>query len=277
MRQIGIAIVVLLCTTSSYALENHVYKKTDITPLQLTVRFPEGHDKKTDHRPAIILLHGGGWVSGKPQQMNGQARAFAKLGYVTFTVRYRLINKHKTTVYECIMDGKSAVRWVRKHATELGIDPEKIVAGGASAGGHIAACTAMVKDYDEDEDKSVSCVPNALLLMSPVLDTTEKGYGSGKMTKGKKTDLSPCHLVRKGLPPTIVFHGTADKTVPPENAERFGKLMKAAGNNCVMVLFEGRGHKFFNHPAFLKRNKIEDFNAVIEKGKAFMGSVGIKP
>jgi len=74
-----------------------------------------------------------------------------------------------------------------------------------------------------------------------------------------------------------VFYGTQDKTVPPENAERFGKLMKEAENNCVLVPFEGRGHRFFNHPALLKRNKIEDFNAVIEKGKAFLDLNGLKP
>jgi acetyl esterase/lipase len=275
--RIAACILAISFATKTHAVERRVYKKTDVARLNLGVRYPEGH-KKSDRRPAIIFFHGGGWVSGKPNQFNAQARAFAKLDYVTITVGYRLINKHGTTVYECVKDAKSAVRWVRMHAAEMGVNPKKIVAGGGSAGGHLAACTAMVKGFNEQgEDKSVSCVPNALLLLSPVLDTTKKGYGSKRMTRGKKTDLSPCHLVRKGFPPTIVFYGTQDKTVPPENAERFGKLMKEAENNCVLVPFEGRGHRFFNHPALLKRNKIEDFNAVIEKGKAFLDLNGLKP
>jgi len=269
-------ILAMALAVNAQAVESHVYKKTEATPLQLNARYPQGH-KKADRRPAIIFFHGGGWVSGKPNQMNGQASAFAKLGYVTFTAKYRLINKHMTTVYECIMDAKSAVRWVRIHAAELGVDPKRIIAAGASAGGHIAACTAMVSGYDEDEDKTVSCIPNALMLFSPVLDTTEKGYGSQKMTKGKKTDLSPCHQIRKGLPPAIVFHGTADKTVPPENTERFEKLMIEAGNRCARVSFEGRGHRFFNHPALLKRNKLEDFQKMITQGQAFLKSIGLSP
>ncbi len=81
------------------AVESHVYKKVGEITLQINARYPEGH-QKSDSRPAIVLFHGGDWVSRKPNQFNGQVSAFAKLGYVTFTVRYRLINKHGTIVYE---------------------------------------------------------------------------------------------------------------------------------------------------------------------------------
>jgi len=249
------------------------YKKTEQADLILKGYYPEDL-KQGDRRPAIILFHGGGWVCGKPQQFYQQARALKDQGIVAFSATYRLINKHHTTVYECIQDGKSAVRWLRTHAEQLGIDPDKIIAAGGSAGGHVAACTAMIEGFEEEgEDRTVSSKPNALILFSPVLDTTEKGYGSDKMIRGKKTDLSPCHQVREGLPPTILFHGTRDTTVPPENAERFERLMKETGNHCVRVSFEGRRHSFFNGSGFRKNNTDEDFNTTMEKSFEFLKSI----
>jgi len=253
------------------------YKKTEQVALVLKGYYPEDL-KKGDKRPAIILFHGGGWVCGKPQQFYQQARAFRDQGIVAFSATYRLINKHHTTVHECIKDGKSAIRWLRAHAEELGIDPDKIIAAGGSAGGHVAACTALIEGYEEEgEDLSVSSKPNALILFSPVLDTTEKGYGSDKMIKGEKTDLSPCHHVRKGLPPTIIFHGTRDTTVPPENPERFARLMKEAGNYCLRVPFEGRRHSFFNGSGFRRNNTDEDFNTTMEKSMEFLRSIKFLP
>ena len=85
------------------------------------------------------------------------------------------------------------------------------------------------------ENAQISSVPNALILFNPVLDTTEQGYGAKNFKPDQQTALSPSHHVRKGLPPTIIFHGTADTTVPFENAERFTRLMTAAGNPCTLV------------------------------------------
>lgn len=77
---------------------------------------------------------------------------------------------------------------------------------------------------------AVSSAPNAMILFNPVVDTTEKGYGVGSVGHHRKTEISPCHHVRNGLPPTLLSHGTADGTVPFENAERFARLMQEAGN-----------------------------------------------
>jgi len=253
------------------------YKKTEQANLILKGYYPEDLTKG-DRRPAIILFHGGGWVCGKPQQFYQQARAFRDQGIVAFSATYPLINKHHTTVYECVKDGKSAVRWLRTHAEQLGIDPDKIIAGGGSAGGHLAACTATIEGFEEEgEGQTVSSKPNTLILFSPVLDTTEKGYGADKMIKGEKTDISPCHHVREGLPPTIIFYGTRDTTVPPENPERFADLMKEAGNHCVLVPFEGRRHGFFNGSGFRRNNTDEDFNTTLEKSIEFLKSIKFLP
>jgi acetyl esterase len=254
-----------------------VYKSTPEGNLALNMFWPKGH-KATDKRPVIVLFFGGGWVSGKPQQMAGHARYFAREGYVAISAKYRVRNKDGAhlTPFDCVEDGKSAVRFLREHAAELGIDPNKIISGGGSAGGHVAACSGVIKGHDaKNEDAKISSVPNALILFNPVIDTTEKGYGSKKFPKDN-TVLSPCHHVRPGLPPTYIVHGTADRTVPFENVERFDRLMREAGNVCQLLSFEGRGHGFFNVPGFKKGTK-EDFAAIMEGAVAFLAKQGLAP
>lgn len=90
-----------------------------------------------------------------------------------------------------------------------------------------------------------------------------------KVGEERKDDISPVAHVKPGIPPTIIFHGTADKTVPFENAERFTKLMKEAGNTCELVPFPGKGHGFFNGSFFRPQQSDDDFNAIVQKAFAF--------
>ena len=221
---------------------------------------------------AMVFFFGGGWVGGSPKQFFPHCRYFAARGMVAMAAEYRVKSKHGTTPFECVADGKSAVRWIRAGAKKLGVDPERIVAGGGSAGGHVAACTGTIEGHDEANEKtSVSSKPNAMMLFNPVIDTTGKGYGAAKL-KGRETAISPVHHVRRGIPPTIIFHGTADKTVPHENVERFDKLMREAGNTCRLVSFDGKGHGFFNH------GRDEDsFDKTIRAADEFLTKQGILP
>ncbi len=186
-------------------------------------------------------------------------------------IDYRVKSRNKTTPFECVKDGKSAIRWVREHAAEFGVDSNRIVASGGSAGGHVAACTGVIEGVEEaGESASISSVPNAMILFNPVLDTTSKGYGAKNFKPEQQTDISPCHHVRKGIVPTIIFHGTADKTVPFENAERFTRLMQEAGNQCVLVPFEGKDHGFFNGSFFRKGNHDADFDLTMNHSIDFL-------
>ena len=136
--------------------------------LKLQVFLPEGH-MATDRRPAIVFFHGGGWYGGTPDQFYPECRYLALRGMVAISAEYRTINVYGTTPKECVADGKSAVRWVRQHAAVLGVDPQRIAAGGGSAGGHIAAATALTKGFeDADEDAQINCRPDALVLYNPV-------------------------------------------------------------------------------------------------------------
>lgn len=255
-----------------------VYKKAPEGNLALNTFWPKGH-KATDKRPVIVLFFGGGWVAGKPQQLAPHARYFSRHGFVGITAKYRIRNKdgRHLTPYDCVEDGKSAIRFLRKHAAELGIDPNKIIAGGISAGGHVAACTAIIKGHDaKDEDLAISSAANGLVLFNPVIDTTDKGYGSDKFTPETRTQLSPCHHVRMGLPPTFTAHGTADPTVPFENVSRFDKLMKEAGNTHVLLALEGRKHGVANVPGFKQGNE-KDYNAIMGGATAFLIKQGLGP
>jgi acetyl esterase/lipase len=252
-----------------------VYKTVGETELLLHLFKPEGC-QPYDKRPAIVFFFGGGWTSGSPKQFYEQADYFAQQGLVCFAAEYRVKGRNKTTPFDAVEDAKSAIRWVRQHADELGVDPSRIVASGASAGGHIAGCTGVITGFEcATEDLSVSSVPNAMILFNPVLDTTENGYGLEKVGEARKTELSLTHQVHAGIVPTLVTHGTADKTVPFENAERFTRLMKEAGNECTLISFEGLGHGCCNGIFFRPKTKdLSHYERGISESVAFLRALG---
>jgi acetyl esterase/lipase len=117
-------------------------------------------------------------------------------------------------------DAKSAIRWVRAHAVELGIDPHRIAASGGSSGGHIALSAAVFDSFDEtQENKQISSKPNALVLFNPAVDTTHERRR--ELFGDRVREASPIHHIGYGLPPTVIFHGKADTTVPFADVERF--------------------------------------------------------
>lgn len=209
-------------------------------------------------RPAIVFFFGGGWQSGTPAQFQHQCEHLAQRGMVAITADYRVASRHGVKAVDCVRDAKSAIRWVRREAQRLGVDPDRIAAGGGSAGGHLAAATATIQAFDEPmEDLQISSVPNALVLFNPaVLLAPPSGMTErfARQLAGLESrlgvppkDLSPGHHVRAGLPPTILFHGKNDTTVPYESVETFAESMRKAGNRCELVGYEGQGHGFFNY------------------------------
>lgn len=226
-------------------------KGNEVT-LDLHVFMPEGW-KADDQRPAIVFFFGGGWTSGSPSQFYAHCADLAARGMVAVSAEYRVRGAHGTPPQACVADGKSAVRYLRQHAAELGIDPAKIAAGGGSAGGHVAAATALVTGFeDESEDKEVSSVPNLLVLFNPVIDTTpQRGYGASRLGEDAEK-LSPIGGVHAGQPASVIFHGDADTTTPIDTVRRFKAASEKAGAVCVLHEYEGAAHGFFNHSAFRK-------------------------
>jgi len=271
--------------------EVYVYKEcqtADGKPvsLNLYVFSPEDHQAPEDHpdaarRPAIVFFFGGGWRSGRPSQFTEHCKYLASRGMVAMTADYRVSSRHGTKAIACVADGKSAVRWIREHAEELGIDPERVAAGGGSAGGHVAACTGVIEGSEAPgEDTSVSSRPDALALFNPALVLAkvddrppldpDRVSGLADRMGVPPRQLSPIHHVSGSAPPTIIFHGRDDKTVAFWTAEAFCDAMKEAGNRCELVGFDGQGHGFFNHG----RGDNSNYQKTIDALDKFLVSIG---
>ena len=255
------------------------YKTVGEAKLALYVFNPAEH-KAADQRAAIVFFFGGGWTSGSPGQFEQQCRYLASRGMVAITADYRVASRHHVNAAQCVADAKSAIRYVRAHAKELGVNPKRIAAGGGSAGGHIAGCTGTLPGLDEaGEDKAVSSVPDAMLLFNPALTLAPVdgndfgGFGArlpAEKLGAEPAAISPTHNVKAGVPPTIVFHGKADKTVPFATVEVFAAAMKKAGNRCEVSGFEGQQHGFFN----FGRGDNAMFRATLTQADKFLVSLG---
>ena len=248
------------------------YKKVGDVELMLHVFEPPGH-KADDRAPAIVLFFGGGWRGGKASQLYPQCAYLASRGVWAASAEYRVKTLHHTTPAECVKDGKSAVRYLRSHAAELGLDPARIAAGGASAGGHVAAATATVSGFDEaTDDPAVSAVPAALVLFNPVYDNGPGGWGHEEVAAYWR-EISPMHNIRKGIPPMIVFLGREDKHIPVATAQKFQHMMCAVGAHSELHLYDGMEHGFFN----ATKHDGKYFRDTMQKAAGFLVSLGLAP
>ena len=248
--------------------KSFVYKKIDGAELRLHAFFPSGW-RAGDKRPAIVFFFGGGWVGGSPDQFYPHCRYLASRGMAAFAAEYRVRNRHGTSPRKAVMDAKSTVRWIRKRAADLGADPNRLAAGGGSAGGHLAAATAFVKKFnDPRDDLSTSCRPDALVLFNPVIDNGPEGYGYERV-KAYWKDISPLHNIGENPPPTIFFLGTKDRLVPVAAAEKFKKLIEQRGGRCELRLYKDKTHGFFN----LRRDRACYRQTLLETDR-FLASLG---
>ena len=233
-----------------------VYREVNGSKLNAYVFTPPQH-QASDRRPAVLFFFGGGWKGGTPGQLLPQSLYLAQRGMVAIPCDYRVLSRHGVTPQDCLRDAKAAIRWARANAARLGIDPARIVAAGESAGGHLAAATALVPGFEEGAHPETSSMPNALVLFNPaVLLSPADGHPGllseaslasiSARTQGRPQEISPYHFIRAGLPPSILFHGTKDEAVPFPTVELFAKAMTAAGNRCELKAYEGQPHGFFN-------------------------------
>ena len=235
---------------------SRVYKSVDGADLRLHIFNPPAQATATS-LPAIVFFFGGGWTNGSINQFTPQAKHLASRGMVAIVADYRVYGRHKTSAFEAIADAKSAIRWVRSHASELKVDVNRIAAGGGSSGGHLAAAAALLDRFDEKgENHAVSSKPNALVLFNPAIDTGPKSATAGTVNGGRNLaarlgdrgeEGSPFHHLGRNLPPTLVLHGREDVSVPYSDVERFCDAAIKLGNTCQLVGYEGAGHGFFNN------------------------------
>jgi len=248
---------------------SYTYKSLDGVDLKLQIFSPEKFDSLQSY-PVIVFFFGGGWKTGTPKQLEPQAKYFASRGIVAVLADYRTESKNGVKPDECVKDAKAAIRFIRKNAAMLNIDPDKIIASGGSAGGHLAAATAVCKGFNHsDDDLSVSERPNALVLFNPVVDNSEHGYGYERIAEFFPA-ISPLHNIMEGAPPTLFMLGSKDKLIRVSVAEEYKKKMEKAGSRCDIKIYEGEGHGFFNY----KKDNPEMFYRTLYDADFFLESLG---
>lgn len=255
----------------SFITKDVIYKETETSDLHLKLLHPS---KAGSKKPVIIFFFGGGWRVGSPKQFEHHAKYFAQRGIIAVLADYRTKSKDQTTPFDAVRDAKSAIRYLRKNAEDLNIDPQHIVASGGSAGGHLAAAADLTALDEADEDLSISSRPNALVLFNPVYDNGPDGAGYGRIGD-RYPEISPLHNIRKGAAPTIVFLGTQDKWLPVKTAKEYKDKMEAVGSRSELFIYEGQKHGFFNYRSN-RDNKY--FFETIAEADSFLVSLGyLKP
>lgn len=220
------------------------YKSVPSRDLFLHVFTP---DRRTfsGPRPAIIFFHGGGWVEGDATRFYDQARHLAGKGMVAISADYRLKSTDGTDPSASLADAISAMRHVKRNAAALMIDPERIAAGGGSAGGQLAAALATAEGFDDPrEDIGILPQPSALVLFNPVIDNGPDGYGHERVAEFWR-GFSPIHNIRPGHPATLILLGSNDKLIPVTTGEAYCARVHAVGSDCRLRLYEGQPHAFF--------------------------------
>ena len=243
--------------------EIKIFKQMGNVALEAHIFYPEGF-KVGDERPAYLFFHGGGWAIGIPEWGYKKCKKYRNQGMVAVSFEYRLIDIHRSNILNCIADAKSAIRWTRAQAKNLGVDPDKIVAAGFSAGAHLSACTAIIKGLEESQNHTFSSKPNAIVVQSASYNTTKSKWFA-KQSNQQPESISTFHQLDKNLVPALFFHGTEDHLAPISEFTEFKDKMDALGHSYDFKIFENVGH-FFNDP---EANKTVD-----EMTEAFFRKLG---
>ena len=224
----------------------YVYKEVDGMTREMEIFFPKDHDPSKKSVPGVIMFHGGGWGSGSRVMFSYQCNYFASRGLVAATVTYKLAKKavaNKTKGTEsrkrvCITDAKSAIRWYKQNADELGIDPKRIIAGGGSAGGHISLLATTNPGLNDPADpKEYDATVAAYLLFNPALSAGD----------AKDPQVDFLRHLKADFPPAIVFFGSEDNWMKKgwKAADTKIASLKIADSVNVRIA-DGQGHGFFN-------------------------------
>jgi acetyl esterase len=223
----------------------YVYKQSGGKPRELEIYFPPNHDASKSKVPGVILFHGGAWRGGNLGQFRIACHYLASRGLVAATADYRMLNADdlqrlpdgESYKRVCITDAKSAIRWFKQHAGELGVDPQRIITGGGSAGGHVsvlATTNAGLNDPADPAEIDTSVV--AYLLFNPAFAQADKS----------DVEVDALSHLRADFPPAIVFFGSLDGSWRTGWDAVEAKLEKLGNTTTRLEIAEGQAHGFFN-------------------------------
>lgn len=224
-----------------------VYKQSAGAPQELEVYYPPDWKPGGPKVPGLLLFHGGGWTGGDLSQFRYACAYFASRGLVAATANYRMLRKdevqkrpagegsHKRV---CVTDAKSAVRWMKQHADELNMDPQRLIVGGGSAGGHIAVLATTNPGLSDPSDpQGFDTAVVAYLLFNPAFTAKDSGDPEVDVLK---------HLTAS-LPPAILFFGTRDNWKAGSDAALL--RLKTLGNTTAELwTAEDEAHGFYRQP-----------------------------
>lgn len=253
MKPVSVACLSALLMASAVAEDRvaappgkvYPYKETGEVTRDLEVYFPDNHDPTANPVPGILFFHGGGWGGGSRTAFSYQCHYFASRGLVAATVTYRLAGKEAQSELKegesrkrlCVPDAKSAIRWFKQNAEKLGIDPERIIVGGGSAGGHIgliATSNPGLNDSNDPDDIDTSVA--ALVLFNPALSLSDSS----------DPEIDFIQHLKPGAPPAIAFFGSRDKWLTGWNPTH-QKWKSLEGSRVEVLMAEDQGHAFFNY------------------------------
>lgn len=234
------------------------YKESDGKPRHIQLYFPPGHELAKSKVPGLILFHGGGWSGGSPSQFAVACAYFASRGIVCATVEYQLMKKQAgATKNVCITDAKSAIRWFKKNAAEIGVDPQRIITGGGSAGGHISAIATLNPGLNDPADpKDVDTDVVAYLWFNPAFSPADE----------KNPEVDILRHAKAGLPPAIVFFGSEDHAWLPGWNAAHAKWQSLGVRSIEYRIAESQTHSFFNKEPWRSVTLIEADRFLVRLG-----------
>ncbi len=237
--------------------EDVVYAEVDGVPLRYDHYRPLDVDGPA---PAVVFVHGGGWVHGDPSQAAGNALHFARQGIATVALSYRLAPAHRFPAP--LDDVRHGLRHVRAHADELGIDPQRLALLGLSAGAHLV----MLAHLGRDIPALAPSLPAALASEREDVRAVVAHYGPYDLSRraalppeldmigallGPRGDdpdwvrlASPLHHAAHARAPILLVHGTADTVVSHRESERMHRALQTAERMSELVLLDGAPHAF---------------------------------
>ena len=223
----------------------YIYQERPQGDVQAHVYFPR--DSGGPPAPVVVFFHGGFWDTPTPTQFVPHCLHFANRGAVTVAAETRTAARHGTGPIEAIEDARDLIRWLRNNADTFNLDPNRVIIGGAGGGALLALLATMPKPKAMPLIDGLDCRPQALLLFSALVNTATKCPAAERFPSPRSAKRhSPNKLIRRKLPPMILFHGKTDRVTPFAEVERFARKARFWGNKCKLVDFERADHSFFN-------------------------------
>lgn len=245
MRYLAAALL-CFCTLGAVVADpiEMTYKRVAERDLRAYFFMPSGHIESSE-APAVIFFHGGGWRRGSPESGFSYGEFLAERGIVFIAFEYRFTTDSvPATLDEIIGDAKSAVRWVRQQAPELGIDPVRVISSGHSSGGYLAASVGLMTRFEPpDGDHRISSRANAMILLAPFMPNP--GRNPALLPEGALIDeFLPESYISASSPPALWIHGDADTVALPEVSAKLHTAFQEVGADSRLVLIRDSGHAF---------------------------------